>query len=324
MPYANSVSEHSVRLAESVALSDRGCIAEGGSVSINLDVVGRRSASRTISWSSSQALLYALGVGAGGSGSHDELAFTTENSHDTPQQVLPTFVAVLAMRDGDASDLGDVMNLLRGAGDFSLAQILHGEQTLILHGAIPVTGTATSIGHISAVYDKGRNAVIESVVELREAVTGDLLAESVSSLVVRDEGGFGGDPGTTPAWAVPERPADVTLSYPTRRDQALLYRLSGDRNPLHSDPWFARSAGLEQPILHGLCTYGLAGRALLHEVCGGDPDRFGSMSARFASMVIPGDTLDIDIWRTTDGAVFRTHVGDRVVLDRGTFRLRTP
>ena len=113
------------------------------------------------------------------------------------------------------------------------------------------------------------------------------------------------------------------FSCPTRPDQALLYRLSGDRNPLHSDPWFARSAGLERPILHGLCTYGFAGRALLHEVCGGDPARFGSMSARFTSMVIPGDTLDVSLWRTSDGAVFRVSVGDRVVLDRGTFRLRT-
>ena len=291
---------------------------------IDLDAVGRRHAGGPISWSSSQALLYALGVGAGGSAAHDELAFTTENSHGTPQQVLPTFAAVLAMRGGDGSDLADVMNLLRGVGDVSLARILHGEQTVTLHGALPVTGTATSTGYVSAIYDKGRNAVIESVVELRAADSGEPLAETVSSLIVRGEGGFGGDPGATPAWTVPARPADVTLSYATRRDQALLYRLSGDRNPLHSDPWFARSAGLEQPILHGLCTYGFAGRALLHEVCGGDPDHFGTMSARFTAMVLPGDTLDVALWRTADGAVFRASVGERAVLDRGTFHLRTP
>ena len=290
---------------------------------IDLDAVGRRRASRTVSWSSSQALLYALGVGAGGSGAHDELAFTTENSHGRPQQVLPTFAAVLAMHSGDDSDIGDVMNLVRGVGDVSLAQILHGEQAVTLHGAVPVVGTATSTGYISSVHDKGRHAVVESVVELWAADSGALLAETVSTLIVRGAGGFGGDPGATPTWTAPERPADLTLRYPTRRDQALLYRLSGDRNPLHSDPWFARSAGLERPILHGLCTYGFAGRALLHEVCGGDPDRFGSMSARFTAMVIPGDTLDVSVWRTTDGAVFRAFVGDRVVLDRGTFRLRT-
>jgi acyl dehydratase len=293
-------------------------------VSIDVDVVGRRFSRGPISWSSSQALLYALGVGAGGSGVHDELAFTTENSHGIAQQVLPTFAAVLAMRDGVDADRSDVMNLVRGAGDFSLAQILHGEQTVTLHGSLPVAGTAVATGYVSAVHDTGRNAVVESVVELRTANSGPLLAETVSSLVIRGEGGFGGVPGTTPAWAVPEGPADITLSYPTRRDQALLYRLSGDRNPLHSDAWFARLVGLERPILHGLCTYGFAGRALLHEACGGDPDRFGSMSARFTAMVIPGDTLDVSVWRTAEGAVFRASVGDRIVLDRGTFRLRTP
>ena len=289
-------------------------------MTIDLGIVGRRYASGPISWSSSQALLYALGVGAGGSDAHDELAFTTENSHDTPQRVLPTFAVVLGAHGAE----GEPVSPVRGAPEIPLAQILHGEQTVTLHGALPVAGSATFTGAITTVYDTGRHAVVENVAELRDAATGDVLAETVSSMVVRGEGGFGGRPATTPRWALPERPADVTRSYPTRRDQALLYRLSGDRNPLHSDPWFARSAGLERPILHGLCTYGFAGRALLHEVCGGDPDRFGSMSARFTRTVFPGDTLDVDVWRTTDGAVFRASVDARVVLDRGTFRLRTP
>jgi acyl dehydratase len=287
-------------------------------VPIDLGIVGRRYA-RTISWTSSQALLYALGVGAGGSDRHDELAFTTENSHDTPQQVLPTFAVVLGGHGAEGGPVSPV----QGAQEIPLAQILHGEQTVTLHGALPVTGTATFTGHISAVYDTGRHAVVQNTAALRDAVTGSVLAETVSSMIVRGEGGFGGQSARPTPWALPERPADVTLGYPTRRDQALLYRLSGDRNPLHSDPWFARSAGLERPILHGLCTYGFAGRALLHEVCGGDPDRFGSMSARFTHMVFPGDRLDIDVWRTTDGAVFRARVGDRAVLDRGTLRLRT-
>jgi acyl dehydratase len=234
--------------------------------------------------------------------------------------VLPTFAVVLATH-GLA---GEQVSPVQGAPELPLAQLLHGEQTVTLHGALPATGTATSTGSISAVYDTGKHAVVENVAELRDAVTGDVLAETVSSMVVRGEGGFGGHAAPSSPWQLPDRPPDVRRSYPTRRDQALLYRLSGDRNPLHSDPWFARSAGLERPILHGLCTYGFAGRALLHEVCGGDPDRFGSMSARFTHMVVPGDTLDVDVWRTTDGAVFRASVGDRVVLDRGTFRLRTP
>ena len=287
-------------------------------MSIDLGIAGRRYASGPISWTSSQALLYALGVGAGGSDAHDELAFTTENSHGTPQLVLPTFAVVLGAHGADDEPVSPVL----GAPEIPLAQILHGEQTVTLHGALPVTGTAIFSGHISAVYDKGRHAMVESVGELRDAATGDVLAETVSSMIVQGAGGFGGNPGTSPSWSLPERPADVAHSYPTRRDQALLYRLSGDRNPLHSDPWFARSAGLERPILHGLCTYGFAGRALLHEVCDGDPDRFGSMSARFTQMVLPGDVLDIEVWRTTDGAMFRASVGDRVVLDRGTFLLR--
>jgi acyl dehydratase len=290
-------------------------------MSINVDAVGQRYERGPFTWSSSDALLYALGVGAGASEAHDELAFTTENSHDTQQQVLPTFAVVLGSLGAEGAETESPMQHL---GNFSLSQILHGEQTTVLHGALPVSGSATSTGFVSAVHDKGRNAVIESVSELRDTVSGDLLAETVSSIIVRGAGGFGGDPGTTTPWSVPDGPADVTVSYPTRREQALLYRLSGDRNPLHADPWFARSAGLEHPILHGLCTYGFAGRALLHEVCGGDPDLFGSMSARFASMVLPGDTLDVALWRTADGAVFRVCVGDRVVLDRGTFRLRKP
>ena len=286
---------------------------------IDLGIVGRRY-TRTVSWTASQALLYALGVGAGSTDARDELAFTTENSHDTPQQVLPTFAVVLG---GHAAEEGGPVSPVQGAPEIPLAQILHGEQTVTLHGALPVSGTASFTGSISAVYDTGRHAVIENVAELRDTVTGSVLAETVSSMVVRGEGGFGGNSARPAAWALPERPMDATVRYPTREDQALLYRLSGDRNPLHSDPWFARSAGLERPILHGLCTYGFAGRALLREVCGGDPDRFGSMSARFTHLVIPGDTLDIDVWRTTDGAVFRASVDGRVVLDRGTFRLRT-
>jgi acyl dehydratase len=261
-----------------------------------------------------------VGVGAGASDAHDELAFTTENSHGLPQQVLPTFAVVLGAHGGDGEPVAPV----QGAPEIPLAQLLHGEQTVTLHGALPPSGTAVLTGRIAAVRDTGRHALVENVAELRDDVTGEVLAETVSSMIVRGEGGFGGQPAPASPWALPERPPDVARSYATRRDQALLYRLSGDRNPLHSDPWFARSAGLERPILHGLCTYGFAGRALLHEVCGSDPDRFGSMSARFTQMVLPGDTLDVDIWRTDGGAVFRASVGDRVVLDRGTFGLRTP
>jgi acyl dehydratase len=285
---------------------------------VNPDAVGARFEGATITWSSDDALLYALGVGAGSADPSAELAFTTDNSHGIEQSVLPTFAAVLGGKS--AFDGGDPLRL---AGDFGLEQLLHGGQRIVLHGALPVSGAAQPSVTISGLYDKGKNALLETTTELHDRDTGALLAESIMTVVILGEGGFGGDPGETPSWTTPARAPDARVSYTTRPEQALLYRLNGDRNPLHSDPWFARNlGGLDRPILHGLCTYGFAGRMLLAEGCGSDPERFGSMDARFASMVVPGDVLDIRMWRRGDGALFQALVGDRVVLDRGTFTVR--
>ena len=166
-------------------------------------------------------------------------------------------------------------------------------------------------------YDKGRDALIVIGSRAEDAATGAPLYETQATIFVRGEGGFGGDRGPSTPWAVPDRPADAVVTYPTRTDQALLYRLSGDRNPLHSDPWLARQAGFDRPILHGLCTYGFTGRALLHAVCDSDPARFASMSARFSAPVMPGSELTVHVWREADGCLFQTRVGDTVVLDRG-------
>lgn len=153
-----------------------------------------------------------------------------------------------------------------------------------------------------------------------DVVTGALLAEVRTGLFIRGAGGFGGTRGETAHWQQPDRSPDHVVEYRTSPDQALLYRLSGDRNPLHSDPGYAAKAGFDRPILHGLCTFGFAGRALLHALCGSDPSGFGSMSARFASPVLPGQKLDVLIWTIgEDEAAFQTCVGDTVVLDRGTF-----
>ena len=143
------------------------------------------------------------------------------------------------------------------------------------------------------------------------------------SAFIRGEGGWGGDRGPSgPRNVPPERDPDHVVSYATRTDQALLYRLNGDRNPLHSDPKFAARAGFPKPILHGLCTYGFTGRALLQTLCGSDPSRFKSMDARFTSSVYPGDELTISMWVTGDGeAVFQTRrPGDAVVIDNGLCR----
>jgi acyl dehydratase len=286
-------------------------------MTINPSAVGTKTTHGMLSWTSTDALLYALGVGAGAHDPAQELAFTTENSHGVAQQVLPTFAVVIGTKEPPAEE-----NPFTAIGDFSLAQILHGGQKVVLHGRLPVSGSVEQTSIVSGIYDKGRNAVVETTAELRDISSGALLAETMSTIVVRGEGGFGGDPGSTPAWVPPDRSPDVVVTYPTAPNQALLYRLSGDRNPLHADPWFARQAGLDRPILHGLCTYGYTGRALLREVCGGDPATFASMDARFSAMVHPGDVIDVRIWKTESGARFQSWVDDRMVLDRGEFVLR--
>jgi acyl dehydratase len=139
------------------------------------------------------------------------------------------------------------------------------------------------------------------------------------TVFIRGEGGWGGERGPSGgAHVAPDRAPDHRVTYETRPDQALLYRLSGDRNPLHSDPSFAQMAGFDRPILHGLCTYGFTGRALLTELCGGDPARFGSMEGRFSSPVFPGESLTVEMWDTEGSTTFRTLGEDgRVVIDNG-------
>ena len=281
---------------------------------INPNSVGATSGPVTQKWVDRDTLLYAVGVGAG----LDELAFTTENSHGIDQQVLPTY-AVIAC--GSLGAIGKV-------GDVNWGRLVHGSQSIRLHRPLPAAGELAVTSEVADIQDKGegKNAIITITAKGVDPASGELIAETSSTLVIRGSGGFGGQPGKSPERPVyPEREADVTRSETTREDQALTYRLSGDRNPLHSDPWFAtEKAGFPKPILHGLCTYGFAGRALLHEVCGGDPARFTSMTARFSSPVFPGETLTTSAWTNGDGtAVFRTEAAGpdganrRVVLDDG-------
>ena len=272
---------------------------------INLDAVGVESEPGERSWDSKDCLLYALGVGAG----TDELAFTTENSADIDQKVLPTMAVVLnAMGAGMPS-----------LGDFNPAMLVHGEQSVELHREIPVKGTLRSTGKVEAIYDKGKGAVIVMSTSAVLADTSEPLFTNTMSVFIRGEGGWGGDRGPSgPQNVPPERAPDHSVTYQTREDQALLYRLSGDRNPLHSDPTFAEMGGFPKPILHGLCTYGFTGRALLHTLCGGDPARFGKMEGRFSSPVFPGEALTVNMWVDGDAAVFQTCGDDgRVVLDAG-------
>jgi acyl dehydratase len=201
--------------------------------------------------------------------------------------------------------------------------VVHGEQSVELHGPLPVAGTVESVTTITGIYDKGSAAVVVTASTATDTATRQPLWTTTSSLFIRGEGGWGGDRGPSSPPGVPDRDPDHTTTYSTRPDQALIYRLSGDRNPLHADPKFAAMGGFDRPILHGLCTFGFTGRALLHTLCGSDPDRFGSMAARFSKPVYPGEDLTVAMWVTGENsAMFRTTAGGGVVIDAGRLEFR--
>ena len=261
------------------------------------------------SWTTDDVLQYALAVGAGQDDPSAELEFTTENSADTQLRVLPSFVNLLGF--GTGFDL---------AGDIDLHAVLHAEQSFELHKPLPVEGTARIEPTLAAMHDKGNAALVVLETTTTDASTGELLATTRNTTFIRGAGGFGGDRGTSQPWSPPDREPDFTTSVRIPPYQALLYRLTGDRNPLHSDPAFAKIAGFDRPILHGMCTYGYTARILLHEACGGDVERFAFMSGRFSSVVYPGDTITVQGWLDGAEGWFRTLAGDKVVIDRGALR----
>jgi len=278
-------------------------------MSLNLAIVGTTSDPVERSWHSKDSLLYALGVGAGSLAADYELPFTTENSVDVPQQVLPTFAAILGTGGHGRSEIGS----------FDPAMLLHGEQGVELLGPIPPEGTVRTTSTVTGIYDKGSGALVVTESTSIGVDSGQPLFRTTNALFIRGEGGFGGDRGPSDGPApIPDLRPDRMVTYATRADQALLYRLSGDRNPLHSDPVFAKRAGFDRPILHGLCTYGVTGRALLHTLCGSDPGRFRSMHGRFSRPTYPGDVLTVSMWIEDDTALFRT-VSQRgeTVIDNG-------
>ena len=291
---------------------------------LNLNAVGTTSEPSERSWGHKDALLYALGVGAGSlDPTGFELEFTTENSHGVTQRVLPTFTTIVGQGGRGPLSLGD----------FDPAMLVHGEQSIRLHGEIPTEGTVSITTTVVGMYDKGSAGLVVLESESRHAASGEPAFTNRSALFIRGAGGFGGprnpegdEESEIAAEPLPTREPDEVVSYGTRPDQALLYRLNGDRNPLHSDPAFAKRAGFERPILHGLCTYGFTGRALLHLVCGSDPARFGAMRARFSKPTMPGDTLTVSVWDVGERAAgayrFRTETQrGEIVIDAGLFRL---
>ncbi|GAB3860105.1 MaoC/PaaZ C-terminal domain-containing protein [Nocardioides maradonensis] len=268
--------------------------------------IGADLGARSFSWSDSDVLLYHLGIGAGARpGDNLSPAALRYTLDDASLQVLPSFgVVAPTFHETDPPPLD-----LPGC-DINLAQVVHGSQSIAVSGPIPTAGSATIRTTITDIWDKTKAAVIWQEGVATSDDTGEQLWRVRSSIFVKGEGGWGGDRGTSTAVELPERPADLTTSYAVTPQQALLYRLCGDRNPLHADPAFAKGAGFPAPILHGLCTWGIVLRELTDGLLDGDASRVAGWGARFAGVVFPGETLTVNAWETDAGIVAAATVGE--------------
>jgi acyl dehydratase len=256
-----------------------------------------------------ETMLYAIGIGMGEDPlDGNELPYVFEQP---ALKTVPSLATVLAR-----------MPILKDSG-FDYTKVVHGEQRLTLHRPLPPEGELLADARVTEAYDKGpgKGAVIYTETKVRSAADGRPMFTLLSATFARGDGGFGGPAGSGPRpHALPERKPDGTATLPTRKDQALLYRLNGDRNPLHADPELARRVGFPAPILHGLCTYGVACRAILKEVAAYDHTRITGFDVRFSAPVYPGEAIATDYW--VDGATvsFRCRIPSRqdvVVIDNG-------
>jgi acyl dehydratase len=251
---------------------------------VDLSMVGKRLESTRFTYTEKDVMLYALGVGAG----TDELPFTYERD----LVVLPTFGVIPAFPA--LFTMGTVMSV-------NPLMVLHGEQRIELYSALPTRGTLTTTPTIRAIYDKGSGALVLIDAETVDE-QGRLLCKNTFGAFARGEGGFGGGRGPSgPKNVPPDRQPDAVVEQRTLPQQALIYRLSGDMNPLHADPDFAKLAGYERPILHGLCTFGHVGRAVLRSFCDDDPRRLRMLEVRFSGVVFPGETIVTEMWKNGPG-----------------------
>ncbi len=255
-------------------------------MALNLEVIGKKMGPSTFAYNEDTVILYALGIGAG----VGELDFVYEKE----LKVFPTFA---------------VMPLISTLAPFARAvklnwqAVLHGEHRIVLHRPIPTEGTLLTWVECSSIYDKGDKGAIMNVHFETRDEKGEMLFENHAVILDRSGGNFDGERGPLTERIEPpagKRP-DFHWEDATSMDQAVLYRLSGDRNPLHVDPDFAGKGGVERPILHGLCTFGFAGRAILHSVCGSEPSCLKSFSSRFLDVVYPGDILITEGWKMDSG-----------------------
>lgn len=260
-------------------------------MALNLEAVGQKIGPVKKDYQWKDVVLYALGVGAG----FDELEYVYEKD----LKVIPSFGIAAVF---------EFLSHIAAKADVNFAGILHGEQELIFHNPIPTEGTLVTEGTITDIYDMGKE---KGAVIVGESLTCDAngrrLFTSVIRIFSRLDGGFGGKPAPPAKVDIPERAPDFEDDAQPSPDQPLIYRLSGDVFQLHIDPEFAKMAGFEQPIMHGLCTYGFSCRSLVNNLVPGEPERVHRLSARFSKPLYPGDPIKTQIWKTGDGqAVWRT------------------
>jgi len=268
-------------------------------------------------YTADDSMFYALAVGLGADPVDErQLAFVNDTTPGTPL-ALPTMAVILGYP-------GSWMRDPRTGIDFTM--IVHGEELVVLHKPLPPAATVVSKHRVTRIVDKGagKGATVTYDKELFDTTSGEKLATVTHTTFCRGDGGFSArdgvsDPSPASPPKVPQRDPDLTCDLRTLPQQALLYRLCADRNPLHSEPAFARKAGFDRPILHGLGTYGVACHALLASVCDFDPSRLKSLFARFSAPVFPGETVRFEMYREDDAVAFRARVKerDRVVLDYG-------
>ncbi|OYU71324.1 MAG: 3-alpha,7-alpha,12-alpha-trihydroxy-5-beta-cholest-24-enoyl-CoA hydratase [Alphaproteobacteria bacterium PA2] len=287
------------------------------------DILQQRTAARTFSYGDKDVMLYGLGIGLGQDPMNaTELGFVYEKG----LKVVPTAATVLASGMRGTSGPAPEMPVGHRQSQINFLMVVHGEQKVELHKPLPASGTFTAESRTAGAYDKGpgKGAVI-----INETIWTDDKGEKVATLTgstfARGDGGFGGPSNGAPEpHTVPTRAPDMSVDFTTREDQALLYRLNGDRNPLHSDPDVAKKAGFDRPILHGLCTYGITCRAVLQAITDFDPDQIYSHQARFSAPVFPGDTITVDLWKDGKNISFEARVKARnaTVIKNGLTVLR--
>lgn len=259
-----------------------------------------RAEGQEFSYGDRETMLYALGIGLGADPMNtQELPFVYENG----LRVVPTMATVIAWGAGRTGEIG-----------INYMMVVHGEQKLVVHKALPDRATITADWAVTHILDKGagKGAVIYSDTVIRDKKTGDKLVTLTGSTFARADGGFGGPSSGGPAaHEVPTRAPDAEIALATTPNQALIYRLSGDRNPLHSDPALAKAAGFERPILHGLCTYGVTCRAVLQTYADYDPTKIVGHDVRFSSPVFPGETIVTRMWKDGNVVSFEASVKER-------------